>query len=267
MQTEASPDLELAAPPALPAATAALYLDFDGTLAELAARPDQVVVPHHLRALLGALHQRLDGALAVVSGRRLEDIDRLLAPVHLAGAGLHGAELRLQRNAAVLRHRFAAIDGLAQALLRRLGGDPRLLVEDKGAAVALHFRGAPERAQDCIEAMRELAHGPELQIICGNMLVEARPAGAHKGFAVAELAAHAPFQGRLPVFVGDDTTDEDGFAAAAALGGYGIKVGPGRTGARYRCASVEAVYAWLKEGLETKGNGEADEVDEEPKAA
>lgn len=243
----------LTAPPPL-SAQAALFLDFDGTLAELAPRPESVTVPEFLPKLLDALVARLDGAVAVITGRPLAEVDALLAPVSLPGAGLHGAELRTQGGARVTLRTVAGIEQLALALRAKFAGDPRLLLEDKGAVLALHFRQAPERAQDCAAALRELtADRSDLEVILGNRVVEARPRGSDKGHALRRLLSEAPFAGRLPVFAGDDRTDEDAFAAVVELGGYGIKVGTGPTAAQYRCAGVTAVHAWLRSSLRPRG--------------
>ncbi len=235
--------------PWLPAATA-LFLDFDGTLAELTARPGDVVVPDDLPALLMALHNHFDGAVGIVTGRRLEDIDRRLAPVRLAGAGLHGAELRTLAEGDIRRvGETDRLQPIIAKLRARFGDDPRILVEDKGAGVSLHFRLAPDRAAECRQVMREAATSPSLKIIDGNAVVEALPAGVDKGRAMRILLGVEPFRGRQPVFVGDDRTDEDGFAAVAACGGFGVKVGTGDTIAPYRLAGVGAVYAWLHASL------------------
>jgi len=235
--------------PPLLSGTAALYLDFDGTLADIALHPDQVVVREPLPALLLALRERLAGAVAVVTGRPLAAVDALLEPARLAGAGLHGAELRLADGRTARAEHPGSIAALVRALRRRFADDPRLLIEDKGAGVALHFRRAPEREAECAAAMRELAAAAELEVLAGRRVVEARARGTNKGVALQRLAAHAPFSGRQPVFIGDDVTDEDGFAAARKLGGYGIKVGAGATGARYRIGAVGRVHEWLSDSL------------------
>jgi trehalose 6-phosphate phosphatase len=242
----------LPSPPPLPA-SAALYLDFDGTLAPLAPRPDAVEVPADLPPLLSALQRRLDGALAVITGRRLQDVDARLAPFVFSGAGLHGAELRRAPGGETQLQWNPATRALADALRRRFADDPRILVEDKGASVALHYRQAPSRAQACRDAM--LAHAPRkhFEIITGSMVVEARPLGANKGRALQHLSARAPFAGRMPGFIGDDATDEDGFTAAADAGGYGVKVGAGTTVARYRLASVAELARWLRASLAGDG--------------
>lgn len=244
--------------PPLLSTTAALFLDFDGTLADIALHPDQVVVNEPLPELLLALRERLAGALAVLTGRPLASVDRLLHPARLAGAGLHGAELRFDgAGAAALRAHPGGAAPIAETLRMRFAADLRIFVEDKGAAVALHFRRAPERAAECEAAVRELAPDAVFDVICGRRVVEARPRGADKGVALEALASHPPFTGRKPVFVGDDATDEDGFAAAARLGGYGVKVGAGPTGATYRIAEPRGVHGWLHDSLAALQQGAA----------
>lgn len=236
--------------PPLLTARDALYLDFDGTLTDIAPRPDAVVIARDLPGLLGSLRERLGGAVAIITGRRLDDIDTWLSPLRLAGAGLHGAELRRAPDADSSEHRVPAVAAIAKALMQRFGDDRRLLIENKGASVALHFRAAPECAQDCAAAMTELASAHGLAVLPGKMVVEARPPGIDKGKALRSLAAHAPFSRRRPVFVGDDLTDEAGFAAVQSAGGVGVKVGDGASGARYRCSDVAAVHAWLRASAE-----------------
>jgi trehalose 6-phosphate phosphatase len=242
-------DSDTDARPPLLSMTAALYLDFDGTLADIAPQPDGVVVREPLPSLLLALRERLDGAVAVITGRRLADVDAMIAPARLPGAGLHGAELRLDSGATTRAPAPAELAAIANALHERLGADPRLIIEDKGATIALHYRLAPERAGECVAVLRALAVAPSLEIVVGNMVAEARLRGVDKGAALRMLAASAPFSRRAPVFVGDDATDEDGFRAAAALGGCGVKVGRGATAARYRIGRVAEVHAWLRASL------------------
>ncbi|HUG03316.1 MAG TPA: trehalose-phosphatase [Steroidobacteraceae bacterium] len=235
-------------PPLLPG-RAALYLDFDGTLAELAQSPDHVVVNESLPSLLATLAGKLDGALAILTGRRLAAVDALIAPVALAGAGLHGAELRPKPGVTIFRGEPAVAAPLVRRLRERFGDDPRLLVEDKEVAVALHFRRAPARAAECRKAMRAFASPLLFDVIDGSEVVEARPRGADKGAALRALSQLAPFAGRLPVCVGDDRTDEDAIAAAQELSGFGVKVGSHASAARYRLDTVDDVHRWLRSSL------------------
>ena len=241
--------------PPLLRADAALFLDFDGTLADYAPHPDGVTIEAGLPALLARLRERLHGALAIVTGRTLEALDTLIGPLRYAAAGLHGLEWRL---AAGKTHRSGNPVGagpIFAALVERFGGDRRIVIEDKGAGVALHWRRAPERAAECIAFMREIVTSADLEVLRGHAVVEARPRGVHKGAALRELLRHAPFKGRKPVYVGDDRTDEDGFRAALVAGGHGVKVGREITEARFRLASVPAVHAWLAASLDALETG------------
>ncbi len=229
---------------------AALFLDFDGTLAAYAPHPDGVVIEAGLPGLLARASERLDGALAIVTGRSLEAIDAFLGPPRYAAAGLHGLEWRLASGRTHRAGTPAGAKRILAAVTERFGSDRRLVIEDKGSGVALHFRRAPERAAECIAFMRETVNASDFEVLRGHAVVEARPRGIHKGAAVREFARHAPFAGRRPVYIGDDRTDEDGFRAALVLGGYGVKVGPEPSEARYRLASVEAVHAWLAASLD-----------------
>jgi len=226
----------------------ALFLDFDGTLAEIAPSPDTVRVDPALPPLLDRLARALDGAVAIVTGRRLDDVDRMLAPLRLAGAGLHGAELRRAAAAPALPVR--AEPGLAAARLllsRFVAGRPGVLLEDKGRAIALHYRAAPEAGTACMEAAAEAARlaGADMELLHGKMVVELKPAGCDKGRAIAALLTAPPFLGRVPVFAGDDVTDEAGFRAVAAAGGSAIRVGLGPSAAAHAVAGVAALHAWL----------------------
>lgn len=225
----------------------ALFLDFDGTLAELAARPEDVAVPSALIATLRRIQTDLDGALAVVSGRPVAEIDGFLAPLHLPAAGLHGLEHRETLGARVQR----AEEGAEIRLLKQRTRDSGLLergiyFEDKGPTLALHYRSHPDLEQELAafveEALQDL---PGLHRVNGKMVIEAKPDASDKGVALRHFMGQMPFAGRTPVFIGDDVTDEDGIAAAQALGGFGIKVGEGDSCARYRLSGVAAVHAWL----------------------
>jgi trehalose 6-phosphate phosphatase len=230
---------------------AALFLDVDGTLLEIAARSDLVQVPPELPALLGDLAARRGGALALISGRPLAELDRLFQPWCGAAAGAHGVERR--RVDGTFAHHTdvaaaVAIDRIRPRLTAFVCARSGLLLEDKHSALALHYRAAPE----CAAEVRALAEtlcrqtGSALRLIVGKMVVELRPSGADKGAAIAAFLSESPFLGRRPIFLGDDATDEDGFAEIARRGGAAIRVGePAKTRASYALPSVAAVLAWL----------------------
>jgi trehalose 6-phosphate phosphatase len=227
---------------------AALFLDFDGTLVELADSPGAIQVPAGLRPLLERLAVRLGGRLAVVSGRAIGDLDRHLGRCAIAVSGSHGLELRYADGEDVPVAAPAALQPARAELAAFAAADPRLLLEDKPASVALHFRRAPERAEEAEALAAELATRTGLTLQPGKMVVELRPHGADKGDALRRLMREPPFAGARPLFVGDDLTDEHAFEAAAQLGGAGILVGPARgTAATWRLDDVAAVGAWLTE--------------------
>ncbi len=215
----------------------ALFLDFDGTLVDIAARPESVVVPAGLVDTLARLKQRLDGAVAVVSGRPITQIDRFLDPLVLCVAGVHGAERRradghLERLPVQPLH---AVEEAAAALAR---AEPRLRVESKRGSLALHYRQAPELGPLCERTLAAaVARTPGFTLLRGKMVVEAKPAAASKGRAIEAFLREPPFMGRTPVFIGDDVTDEAGFTAVQSLGGLGVKVGEGPSAAHERLAS------------------------------
>lgn len=228
----------------------ALFLDVDGTLIDFAPHPDAVRVPDRLPGLLRALHRRLGGALALVSGRSLEALDALLAPLRLSAAGLHGLELR---NGDATRRSPPAPEALERVLAEArafIAQRPGAIIEDKGSSIGLHWRGAPRHAA-ALTAFAEAAvqRLPGYRLQHGNQVVELRPAGANKGDAIAALAAEPPFLGRHPVFVGDDLTDEHGFAAVNARDGTSILVGTREpSAARHGLTDTAAVLSWLEQG-------------------
>ncbi len=237
-------------PPGLPS-SASLFLDFDGTLVPLAARPQEVSVAAWVVPALQSLRQTLQGALAIVSGRPLSGIDAFLHPFVLAAAGCHGVERRNVSGRIELHESEppANVVSCARALAARHGG---LVVESKPSGLALHYRLSPELATLCRQQLAQaLAEAPgaalEWELIDGHCVCELKQRAVSKGTAVRAYLAEAPFAGRLPVFVGDDVTDEDGIRAVQAAGGFGIRVGPGRSEARYRLADTDAVAAWLLE--------------------
>lgn len=219
----------------------ALFLDIDGTLLDLAETPEAIVVPPSLPYALQALSRKLGGALAVVTGRSVAFVDPLFAPFHFPVAGLHGAE----RRDADGRLRRAlippAFQEMKSAITREAEAWPGAIVEDKGAAIAVHYRQAPERAADIDEAMQRYLEeaGPDWALQRGKSVVEICPARAGKGHAIEAFLDEAPFIGRKPLTIGDDVTDEAMFAAANRLGGQSVRVGPpnGKTLARASISS------------------------------
>lgn len=228
-------------------ASDALFLDFDGTLVEIAATPDAVEIPPDLYPQLNQLLEKLDGALAIVSGRSLTSIDEKLSPLRLPGSGLHGAEWRIHSYDDIERLPTASLQHVAKALHHQFDEDPRVLIEDKGVTIALHFRNAPEREADCIRAMQSVAVRENAEVILGKMVVELRPSGIDKGRGIRHLLEHPPFHNRRAVFIGDDVTDEDGFSAVNAINGITIKVGEGPSVAHHGLADAAAVRAWLQQ--------------------
>ncbi len=237
--------------PPTPADDWALFLDVDGCLLEFSDTPDGVCVPPGLPARLDALAQRLGGALALVSGRTLAGLDRLFAPLRLPAAGLHGLERRHQGVHVASPAAPVALADVREQALRLADRHPGAVVEDKGAAIALHWRLAPHAAADfSVFAAGALARLPGYRLQHGNQVVELRPADADKGDAIAAFLDEAPFRGRLPVFAGDDLTDEHGFEIVNARGGLSVLVGAREPSvARWHLDGIGAVHEWL--GLRT----------------
>ncbi|MYZ48285.1 trehalose-phosphatase [Propylenella binzhouense] len=235
------------APPPLDPARNALFLDFDGTFVDFAPEPDAIVVRPGGRELLKTVARRLGGALALVTGRRIENLDGHLGAVGLPTAGLHGQQSRMAAGEAIeLRPTSPQMEEARRRIADAIRpGDP-IAVEDKGGALVLHYRRAPGEAPRARAiGARAVAGLADLHAQSGHDIVEVRQRGIGKAEAVRRFSEQPPFAGRIPVFVGDDTTDEDGFRAAAELGGFGVKIGPGETAARYRLADVSALHAWL----------------------
>ena len=228
----------------------ALFLDVDGTLLEFAPRPDDVSVPAALRQVLSDLQYRLEGAVALVSGRPLGVLDALFRPLQLPAAGLHGLELRNgqhEQPAPVAPAALATVLAQARAFAAHR---PGTVVEDKGSSIGLHWRNAPVHevavrrfAQD---ALRRL---PGYRLQLGNQVAELRPQGADKGDAITALIDQPPFRGRTPVFAGDDLTDEHGFAVVNDRAGISVLVGSREpSAARHGLADTGAVLEWLQQG-------------------
>lgn len=227
-----------------------LLSDFDGTLVELASHPDAVSPSAGLAGWLYQLEKLLGDALAIVTGRRLAEVDRHLEPLRLMGAGAHGAELRV-RIAGKTTPVIAALEAsLISGIEAAIADLPGIWLENKTFALAVHFRDNPAAGGECLRRVRQVAEGhPQIDVFGGHAVVELRRKGLSKGSAIYFLLQHPAFAGRLPVFVGDDLADEEGFTAVQASGGYGIKVGAGNTVAQYRLADVPAVHRWLRESL------------------
>jgi trehalose 6-phosphate phosphatase len=230
---------------------AALFLDVDGTLLEIAPRPELVHVPPRLPALIACLSEQRLGALALISGRPLTQLDVLFQPWRGAAAGLLGIERRRADgmvDRSLNRASEAALDRIRPKLAALAGDASGLMIEDKGATLALHYRAVPDRGPEILAYAAGLQRevGASLRLIPGKMVVEFQPRNVNKGLAIAAFLAEPPFFGRRPVFVGDDTTDEDGFIEVRHRGGFGIRVGyPCETAANYFLPSVEAVLTWL----------------------
>jgi trehalose 6-phosphate phosphatase len=238
-------------PPLSSLLPASLFLDFDGTLVDLADAPDAIDVAPALTPRLGRLSRRLGGRLAVVSGRAVADLQRHLGECAFILSGSHGAELRYPDGTCVP---VAAPEGLAAARdeIRRFAESrPGLLIEEKPAGIALHFRQAPDRGTEAEPLFSRLAAETGLNLLRGKMVLELRPSGSDKGAAVRRLMGEPPFAGTRPLFVGDDVTDEDAFEAAAALRGAGILVGAARdTAAKWRLSGVRDVALWLDAAID-----------------
>lgn len=238
-----------AAPPSSPATSPALswaiFLDFDGTLVDIAARPDDVVVEAGLPGLLQALRAGQGGALAIVTGRPIVDIDGFLPGLELDVCGHHGLERRVAGR--VHRPDLPDLASEVTALRARLAPHPGILVEDKGIGVAVHWRLAPAAEGHARAAVADLVGrlGSGYRVQDGKAVSEIVPAAAGKGRGIRAIMAEPPYAGRRPFFAGDDRTDEHGFAAVRDLGGLTVKIGAGPTEAERRLGSPAALRGWL----------------------
>jgi trehalose 6-phosphate phosphatase len=229
-------------------ARAALLLDLDGTLIDIAPTPDAVVVPPDLPATLRRVRARLDEALAVVSGRPIADVEALLGDAPYAVAGEHGAAIRHAPGATVER---AVLPELPKDWLRQAeqiaAARPGVLVEQKPHGIVLHYRRVPSEGPALEQAMRSMLdkHHDRFELMTGSMTWELRPLGVSKATAVTGLMERAPFAGRVPVYIGDDVTDEDGIGAARAMGGMGWRVAE-------IFGDPAGVRAWLEEAAQSK---------------
>ena len=249
-QSDAAPGLR---PPTELLRGASLFLDFDGTLVDIAPRPDAVRVSSALRQLIRDLGERLEGRVAILTGRSAVEVDRLLAPVTVAIGGHHGLETR-NGGSSAMAERPAALDIVIPELRRLESEHPGVLLEDKPLGIALHFREAPGAEEACRVAVERAAEQSGLEVQPGKMVFELKPRGGNKGEALRRLVREAPFAGTRPVFLGDDLTDEPGFVAAQELGGAGVLIGDrSPTVAQYRLDSVDEALAWLKQACGQAG--------------
>lgn len=239
-------------PPPVAIGRASLFLDFDGTLAEIAPRPDAVVVSLELRGLIEQLSGLLSGRVAVISGRSIDEIAAMLPVPGLAIAGSHGLELQWPDGQRVASTGPDDHEALLQSLSDFSHAHPGTLVERKPFGAGLHYRGAPQSAEPARQLAEQLAGDHGLSVQAGKMVYELRPAGRHKGDAIRAFMAGFPFSEGTPWFLGDDVTDEDGFRMVRDLGGIGVLVGEARpTVARFRLADVAGVHDWLGRVAET----------------
>ena len=225
----------------------AIFLDLDGTIAEIAEHPDDVCVQPATLRLLKALNDESNGALAVISGRELSVIDRLLHPLKLPAAGVHGLE---RRDAAGVLHgaKISDVHPISFVFEKVLGDETGVVIERKPGAVAVHYRLRPDLERRCCEIVREvIGQRADLRLIHGKMVFEILQKGADKGSVIEAFLGEPPFRGRIPIFAGDDVTDEAGFAAVNRQGGISIKVGNQETDARFRANDVQELEHWLRD--------------------
>jgi trehalose 6-phosphate phosphatase len=228
----------------------AILLDIDGTILDIAPSPRQVWVPTGLRRTLSRLADLTGGAVALVSGRSINDIDLIFSPLQLPTIGVHGAEMRTSADGDVQTR----VAPLSRALKRKLASiselGPGILVEDKGYSLALHYRLAPEKGPAVLAAIAKICAGvPEeaVEILPGKLVVDIKPAGINKGDAVCALMQHAPFADRHPIFIGDDTTDLPVFGIIPKFGGQAYSVGGIVADVHGHFATPDAVRDWLSQ--------------------
>lgn len=246
-------DLPTRPPPPLLDDACALFLDVDGTLIEFDRDPEAVTLLPDVREAIGRISDRLEGAVALISGRPLGQLDALFAPLHLPAAGLHGHELRRAdgqvHSPAGSTDTSEWLHAVHQQAMRFAHGHPGVLVEDKGRSLALHWRAVPHAADEVRAfADRHIRGHVGYRLQPGDHVVEFVPEGSDKGRALQDLMQHPPFRGRLPVFLGDDLTDEFGFEAANAQHGWSVLVGArSPSKAVFALPDIRGVHAWLQE--------------------
>ena len=242
--TETSSSSSAAAPLLVP--ETALFLDFDGTLAPLQDDPNTVALPEDGAALLIQLNTILNGGLVLISGRGVADLSAR-TPQALLRIGAHGLEV-CEPGAPAEPMAQTLPAHLTVSIESTIKGLPGVRLEEKGRVAAIHYRQNPAAGPNLVKDLSALvASMTDYRIQHGKMVIEMKPADANKGVALRAICARPSFQDRVPVMVGDDTTDEDAIRVAQALGGYGIKVGDGETSADYRLADPDAVWTWIRE--------------------
>ncbi|HEY1781684.1 MAG TPA: trehalose-phosphatase [Roseiarcus sp.] len=234
----------------------ALFLDVDGTLLDLAGRPEDVVAPAGLVATLVQAERRLAGALALISGRSVDNLDHLFAPLRLRVSGVHGAEIRLDPKASTASTAAELPRSLLDALRRAIAPLPGVFVEDKRFSFTIHYRLAPAAERPLRQIVKQLVDPLSIavDVMDAHCAIEIKRPGVSKAGAIAAFLSTATFCGRTPMFVGDDTTDESGFALVSERGGFAYSVGRPRPGAVNAFASPQEVREWLA-GFVDRGGG------------
>ncbi|MBV8764665.1 MAG: trehalose-phosphatase [Hyphomicrobiales bacterium] len=237
----------------------ALFLDVDGTLLDLAPRPGAVFVPPSLIDSLARADDALGGALALVSGRSIDDLDRLFAPLKLRASGVHGAQTRFSPNKP--KEADEEAEGLPRqlwmALTEVLFDFPGTFAENKRYSFAVHYRTVPmlkPRLREALQCLLASYAALQLDMIHGHSVFEIKPRGFDKGKAIDRFISREPFRGRIPIFVGDDATDESGFAAVVSHGGRAFSVGRERPGASFVFPAPENVRCWLARFGQRRGS-------------
>ncbi len=239
LRTPAKPDAE----------TSALFLDVDGTLLDFREHPGDVIADHSLIDMLGHSSKAMSGALCLISGRSLEDVDRVFTPAIFPTAGAHGAEIRLPDGRRADPPEVPFPEWAFEKLVAFVDEHPGLVLEKKHGGASLHYRRAPQLADACRQRMHEMLSevGDRFRLIAGKLVFEITPNTHDKGKAIATFMTYEPFEGRRPVFIGDDITDEDGFRIVNEHGGVSVLVGERReTEARFYLPNVAAVRTWLR---------------------
>jgi trehalose 6-phosphate phosphatase len=225
----------------------AFLLDVDGTILDIAPSPEEVHVPASLKRTLALLQEQTDNAVALVSGREIDVLDRLFAPLALSAIGCHGAEWRVEPGAAIEVRSQALSGEIKRACLALAAGEPLIRLEDKRYTLAFHYRRAPDRGPNLESRLRELIapFASDLSLLRGKLVMEIKPRRFDKGEAISALMRQAGFAARRAVFLGDDVTDQDGFAAVRELGGVGISVGRPMADAEMMLPTPRAARLWL----------------------